>query len=78
MGRAEGAGLTPRGPSGHLPVVAESVPHDPRKKHRHDVGLPDHGPVTTESLTRAIQGLLILLLAASAALTVYALVVATT
>ena len=58
--------------------MAETVPHDPRKKHRHDIGLPDHGAVTTESVTRSIQGLLILLLAASAALTVYALVVATT
>jgi hypothetical protein len=57
--------------------VAESVAQDPRKKHRHDIGLPDHGPVTTETVTRSIQGLLILLIVASAALTVYALVVAT-
>ena len=49
---------------------------DPRKKHRHDVGMPDHGPVSTEPLTRSIQGVLLLLLAGSAALAVYALVLA--
>jgi hypothetical protein len=58
--------------------VAESTPRDPRKKHRHDVGLPDHGAVTTETVTRSVQGLLILLLLASGALAIYALVVATT
>ena len=51
---------------------------DPRKKHRHDVGLPDHGPVSTEPMTRSIQGLLLLLIAATGVLTVYALVVAST
>lgn len=50
--------------------------HDPRKKHRHDVGLPDHGPVSTEGVTRALQGLLLLLIAASAALVVYAIALA--
>ena len=51
---------------------------DPRKKHRHDVGLPDHGPVSTEQLTRSIQGLLLLLIAATGALALYALVIAST
>ena len=49
---------------------------DPRKKHRHDVGAPDHGPVSTEPLTRSIQSLLLLLIAASVALTVYAVFLA--
>ena len=49
---------------------------DPDKKHRHDVGNPDHGAVATEGITRAIQGLLILLIAASAALAVVALFLA--
>lgn len=51
---------------------------DPRKKHRHDVGLPDHGPVSTEQITRSIQGLLVLLIAATGVLAVYALVIAST
>jgi hypothetical protein len=49
---------------------------DPDKKHRHDIGHPDHGAVATEGITRAIQGLLILLIAASAALAVVALFLA--
>ena len=49
---------------------------DPKRKHRHDVGAPDHGPVSTEPLTRSIQSLLLLLIAASAALAVYAVVLA--
>jgi len=56
--------------------VSESAGRDPKKKHRHDVGLPDHGPVTTEGVTRAVQGLLLLFIAASAALAVYAIAVA--
>jgi hypothetical protein len=56
--------------------VTETAGHDPRKKHRHDVGLPDHGAVSTEGVTRAIQGVLLLLIAGSAALVVYAVVVA--
>ena len=49
---------------------------DPDKKHRHDIGHPDHGAVATEGITRAIQGLLILLIAASAALAFVALFLA--
>jgi hypothetical protein len=51
---------------------------DPKKKHRHDVGLPDHGAVSTERLTRAIQAVLLLLIAAVGALAVYAAVLALT
>jgi hypothetical protein len=49
---------------------------DPKKKHRHDVGLPDHGPVSTERLTRSLQGLLLLLIAAAGALAIYAVALA--
>ena len=49
---------------------------DPTKKHRHDIGMPDHGPVFTENLTRGLQGLMLLLIAAAAALAVYAVVLA--
>ena len=60
-----------------VPTVTETAPVlDPKKKHRHDVGMPDHGPVSTEPMTRAIQGFLLLLLAATGALTFYALVLA--
>lgn len=56
--------------------MSEGTAGDPKKKHRHDVGLPDHGPVSTERVTRAIQGLLLLLIAAAGALVVYAVVLA--
>jgi len=58
-------------------VTDGSAGGDPKKKHRHDVGMPDHGPVSTEGVTRGIQGLLLLLIAAAGALVVYAIVVAT-
>jgi hypothetical protein len=61
---------------GMVPRVSESTAGDPRKKHRHEVGLPDHGPVSTERLTRAIQGLMLLLIAATGALVIYAVVLA--
>ncbi|HTE54379.1 MAG TPA: hypothetical protein VK698_26170 [Kofleriaceae bacterium] len=50
--------------------------HDPNKKHRHDVGHPDHGAVATEGITRAIQGLMLLLIAGSAALAIVAIALA--
>jgi len=60
----------------HGPRVGEGSAGDPKKKHRHDVGLPDHGPVSTEGLTRAIQGFLLLLIAAAGLLVIYAVVLA--
>ena len=60
----------------HGPAVSESAVRDPSKKHRHDVGLPDHGAVSTEGVTRAIQGVLLLLIAGSVALVVYAVALA--
>jgi hypothetical protein len=50
--------------------------HDPAKKHRHDIGHPDHGAIATEGITRAIQGLLLLLIAASVVLAVVAVALA--
>lgn len=47
---------------------------DPEKKHRHDIGCPDHGPIATEGTTRNIQVVLGIWIAASAALMLYALV----
>ena len=32
--------------------------NEPRKKHRHDLGQEDHGPVVAEKTTRGIQALL--------------------
>jgi hypothetical protein len=56
--------------------VSDTAGRDPKKKHRHDVGMPDHGAVSTEGITRAIQGIMLLLIAGSALLVVYAVVVA--
>jgi hypothetical protein len=45
-----------------------------RKKHRHDLGHEDHGPVVTTGTTKAIQMLLGLWIVLTLALVVYALV----
>lgn len=47
---------------------------DPEKKHRHDIGEPDHGPISDEATTRNIQVVLGLWIAGSAALTIYAVI----
>ncbi|HTM21705.1 MAG TPA: hypothetical protein VL172_14385 [Kofleriaceae bacterium] len=49
---------------------------DPRQKHRHDVGAPDHGPRATERTTRSIQALLGLAILATGVLLIYAALVA--
>ena len=36
----------------------KEYPGTARKKHRHDLGHEDHGPLLAEGTTRAIQGLL--------------------
>lgn len=64
--------LTPASGSGMVAAVSEEPKGDPQKKHRHDYGSPDHGAVATETVTRGIQGLLIVLIALSLALVVYA------
>ncbi len=45
-----------------------------RKKHRHDLGHEDHGPVVTTGTMRAIQAMLGLWIVLTLALVVYALV----
>jgi hypothetical protein len=45
-------------------------------KHRHDVGHPDHAAATTEPFTRALQGVLGLAIAATAALVIWAIWIA--
>ncbi|HWN69281.1 MAG TPA: hypothetical protein VNM90_16690 [Haliangium sp.] len=47
---------------------------DPEKKHRHDIGHPDHGPISDEPRTRNIQVVLGLWIAGSLALTLYAVI----
>ncbi|HMG24753.1 MAG TPA: hypothetical protein VK607_25625 [Kofleriaceae bacterium] len=49
-------------------------PGTPRRKHRHDLGHEDHGPVLAAGTTRAIQILLGLWIALSLALVVYTLI----
>lgn len=49
-------------------------PGTPRRKHRHDLGHEDHGPKLAAGTTRAIQSLLGLWIALTAALVLYALV----
>jgi len=49
---------------------------DPDKKHRHDVGDVDHGPLRTERTTKSLQGILGLCIFASAGLAVYAIALA--
>ena len=59
--------------------MSEAVPDSEiagtqRKKHRHDLGHEDHGPVVTIGTTRAIQAMLGLWIVLTLALVVYALV----
>ena len=56
--------------------MSETAGREPNKKHRHDVGLPDHGAVSTEGITRALQGLMLLLIAGTAVLAVIAIALA--
>ncbi len=57
--------------------VAEPKEHrDPRLKHRHDVGAPDHGPRHTGGETHSIQALLGLAIILTGVLAIYAVLVA--
>ena len=47
---------------------------DPEKKHRHDIGCPDHGPISDEPRTRNIQVVLGLWIAGSLALVIYSVI----
>jgi hypothetical protein len=51
------------------------IPGTQRKKHRHDLGHEDHGPVLAQGTTRAIQVLLGLWVALTVGLVIYSLVV---
>ncbi|MDQ3367864.1 MAG: hypothetical protein M3680_20765 [Myxococcota bacterium] len=55
-------------------VPSSEIPGTQRRKHRHDLGHEDHGPVVATGTTRAIQILLGLWIALTLALVVYALV----
>ena len=48
------------------------APGTPLKKHRHDLGHEDHGPVMAERTTRGIQGVLGLAIALTLAALVWA------
>jgi hypothetical protein len=47
---------------------------DPEKKHRHDIGCPDHGPISDDPRTRNIQVVLGLWIAGSVALVTYSVI----
>lgn len=47
---------------------------DPEKKHRHDIGSPDHGPISDELRTRNIQVVLGLWITGSLALVLYSVI----
>ena len=50
------------------------IPGTPRKKHRHDLGHEDHGPVMAARTTRGIQILLGMWIAGTLLLAIYVLV----
>ncbi len=54
------------------PVTADT---GPRKKHRHDLGHEDHGPIMAARTTRGIQALLGLWIGLTGLAFVYAMVV---
>lgn len=54
--------------------VDREYPGTPRKKHRHDLGHEDHGPVMAEGTTRAIQSVLGLWIALTFAAVLWAMV----
>lgn len=41
-------------------------------KHRHDIGHPDHGPKTTDAVTKTIQGVMAATIIATVLLIAYA------
>jgi len=55
-------------------VPANEISGTPRRKHRHDLGQEDHGPVVAAGTTRAIQTLLGLWIGLTLCLVVYALI----
>jgi hypothetical protein len=53
---------------------AKESPGTARRKHRHDLGHEDHGPVLAEGTTKAIQALLGLWIALTFAAVLWAMV----
>ncbi|ACY18860.1 hypothetical protein [Haliangium ochraceum] len=51
--------------------MSHQAGNDPEKKHRHDIGEPDHGTVSDAATTRTIQIILSIWIVASLALTLY-------
>jgi hypothetical protein len=47
---------------------------DPEKKHRHDIGSPDHGPISDDPRTRNIQVVLGLWIAGTLGLVAFAVI----
>lgn len=47
---------------------------EPRKKHRHDLGQEDHGPMVAVGTTKGIQALLSLWIIATAVLVLWAMI----
>ena len=68
------AALTASERCGNVRAMAEEHPGTQRRKHRHDLGQEDHGPVMEARTTRGIQTLLGLWIALTVALVLYALV----
>lgn len=50
------------------------APGTPAKKHRHDLGQEDHGPLLAAGTTRAIQAVLGLWIALTMALVIYTVI----
>lgn len=64
--------MTPPGTARHGPDVTADAGH--RKKHRHDLGQEDHGPVMSARTTRGIQMLLGLWIALTGLALVWAMI----
>jgi len=56
------------------PGVSTEVGYEARRKHRHDLGHEDHGPVVAAKTTRGIQTLLGLWIALTFALVLWMIV----
>ena len=55
-------------------TASDEIPGTQRKKHRHDLGHEDHGPVVAARTTHAIQIMMGLWIALTVVLVVYVLV----
>jgi hypothetical protein len=62
--------------AGTFAPVSTEVGYEARRKHRHDLGHEDHGPVVAVHTTKGIQALLGLLVALTFALVLWMIVTA--